>query len=130
VTGAASSSPRSGRGIGRALLVYAGASAAVIALAAGVFMLVYDDASARQAVWTSAAVAFPVQLVAFAIARLMAQVNHGIAGWGLGALVCLLTLVLYGVIVRGTTLPEGAALVSLATFLFITELIEPPLLNV
>ena len=130
MTRAASSSPRSSRGIGRALLVYAGASAAVIALAAGVFMLVYGGAAERQAVWTSAALAFPLQLVGFAIARLMAQVNHGIAGWGLGAMICLLALVLYGVIVRGTSLPEGAALVSLATFLFITELIEPPLLNV
>lgn len=116
--------------LGRAIAIYAGASGAIIALAAGVFMLVYGGGAERQAVWTSAGVAFAVQLVAFAIARLMAQVNHGIAGWGLGAIIALVTLVLYGVIVRGTTLPEGVALVSLATFLFITELIEPPLLNV
>jgi len=118
------------RPLGRSIVIYAGASGAIIALAAGVFMLIYGGGAERQAVWTSAAVAFVVQLVAFAIARLMAQVNHGIAGWGLGAAISLLTLVLYGMLVRGTTLPQGVALVSLATFLFITELIEPPLLNV
>lgn len=116
--------------IGRAIAIYAGASGACIALAAGVFMLLYGGGAERQAVWTSAGVAFVVQLVAFTIARLMAQVNHGIAGWGLGAVICLVTLMLYGVLVRGTALPQGVALVSLATFLFITELIEPPLLNV
>lgn len=114
----------------RALALYAGAAAACILLAAGVFMLVYEGGAERQAVWTSAGIAFAVQLLAFGVARLMAQANHGIAGWGLGAIVSLLTLVLYGVIVRGTSLPAAPALVSLATFLFITELIEPPLLNV
>lgn len=114
----------------RSIVLYAGASAALIAAAAGLFMWIYGGGAERQAVWTSAGVAFVVQLVAFAIARLMAQANHGVAGWGLGAAISLLTLVLYGVLVRGTALPQGVALVSLATFLFITELIEPPLLNV
>lgn len=114
----------------RSVAIYAGASAALVAIAGALLMLVYGGAAERQAVWTSAAVAFVIQLLAFAVARLMAQANHGVAGWGLGAAISLLTLVLYGVIVRGTELPQGAALVSLATFLFITELIEPPLLNV
>ena len=114
----------------RAIAFYAGASAALIAVAVVVFMVLYDDDAARRAVWISAVVAFAVQLVAFAIAKLMSAANHGIAGWGLGAAISLVTLVLYGVIVRGTSLPQGVALVSLATFLFITELIEPPLLNV
>jgi len=126
---AASSGHRAG-GLTRSIVLYAGASAAIIAAAAGLFMLIYGGAAERQAVWTSAGVAFVVQLIAFAIARLMAHANHGVAGWGLGAAISLLTLVLYGVLVRGTALPQGVALVSLATFLFITELIEPPLLNV
>lgn len=120
----------SGSRLLRGVAIYAGASVVLVAIAAGVFMLVYGGATERQAVWTSAAVALGVQLLAFAVARLMAQANHGVAGWGLGAAICLVTLVLYGTLVRGTGLPQGAALVSLATFLFITELIEPPLLNV
>lgn len=116
--------------LGKAVAYYAGASAALIAVAVAVFMVLYDDDVARRAVWISAVVAFAVQLFAFAIAKLMSTANHGIAGWGLGAAISLVTLVLYGVIVRGTSLPQGVALVSLATFLFITELIEPPLLNV
>jgi hypothetical protein len=116
--------------IARSVVLYAVTSAAMIAAGAGVFVLVYGSGAERQAIVASAIVAFVVQLVAFAIARLMASANHGIAGWGLGAGICLLTLVLYGMLVRATTLPQSVALVSLATFLFITELIEPPLLNV
>ena len=114
----------------RGIAIYAAASAALVVVAGGVFMLVYAGAAERMAVWTSAGVAWVIQLLAFALARLMAEAKHGIAGWGIGAMLSLLTLFLYGLIVRGTGLPTGVALVSLATFLFITELIETPLLNV
>jgi hypothetical protein len=36
----------------------------------------------------------------------------------------------YGFVSRALGLPSNAALVSLATFFFLTELIEPPLLTV
>jgi hypothetical protein len=44
--------------------------------------------------------------------------------------ICLTSLVIYGFVGRALGLPSNAALLSLATFFFLTELIEPPLLNV
>jgi hypothetical protein len=115
----------------RALLRYAALSAAAIALIAlALTLLVYTAPLERHSVMISAAVALPIQVLAFGVAWLMARANHGIAGWGVGAIVSLLTLVIYGTVARGAGLHSGAALVSLAAFLFVTELIEPPLLNV
>jgi hypothetical protein len=69
-------------------------------------------------------------VIAFAIARRFAASGNGIAGWTLGAVICLTSLVIYGFVGRAVGLPSNAALLSLATFFFLTELIEPPLLNV
>jgi hypothetical protein len=115
----------------RAVLLYAAISAvAIFLIAAGLGAFVYSQPEQRNAIWISAIVALAVQVAAFALARGLARGGQGIAGWGAGAVVSLLTLIGYGLIVRGTTLPTGPALVSLASFLFVTELIEPPLLNV
>jgi hypothetical protein len=118
------------RGMGRALGLYALASLVAIGLAAGVFVAVYSGPAERQAVLVSALVALVVQLIAFAFARLLAGRGSAIAGWGLGALLCLVTLIVYGFVSRALGLPSNAALLSLATFFFLTELIEPPLLTV
>jgi hypothetical protein len=48
----------------------------------------------------------------------------------MGAVLCFATLVVYGFVSRALGLPSNAALLSLATFFFLTELIEPPLLTV
>ena len=101
-----------------------------IGLAGGVFTAVFGTSPERQAVWVSALVALVVQLVAFALARSMVDGGHGIAGWGLGAVICLVALVVFGFASRALGLPSNAALLSLATYFFLTELIEPPLLNV
>jgi hypothetical protein len=115
----------------RAILLYAAISAVAIALiAAGLVAFVYRLPDERSAVWISGIVALTVQVGAFALARSLAKDGQGIAGWGIGAIVSLLTLVGFGLVARGTALPTGAALVSMASFLFVTELIEPPLLNV
>ena len=116
--------------MGRGLALYGLASVVAIGLAAGVFVAVYPEPLARQAVLVSAVVALVVQLVAFAIARLVAAKGNAIAGWGLGAMICFAALVVYGFVSRALGLPSNAALVSLATFFFLTELIEPPLLTV
>ena len=113
----------------RAIGLYALVSFLVIAVAAGVFALVYDG-PARQVVLLSAAVAWVLQLLAFAVARLLAATGHGIAGWGLGAIVCLVSLVVYGFVCRAAGLPTDAGMISLATFFFLTEVIEPPFLNI
>ena len=118
------------RSMGRAVLMYGLACVVAIGLAGGVFTAVFSTAPERQAVWVSAIVALLVQLVAFALARSMVEGGHGIAGWGLGAVICLVALVVYGFASRALGLPSNAALLSLATYFFLTELIEPPLLNV
>lgn len=118
------------RSLGRAVLMYGLACVVAIGLAGGVFTAVFGTAAERQAVWVSAIVALAVQLVAFALARSMVEGGHGIAGWGLGAVICLVALVVYGFASRALGLPSNAALLSLATYFFLTELIEPPLLNV
>ena len=114
----------------RGIRLYALACFVVIAVAAGAFTFAWDDGAARQVVLVSAALAFVVQLVAFAVARLLAASGHGIAGWGLGAVFCFVALVVYGFVCRATGLPTSAGMISLATFFFLTEVIEPPFLNI
>jgi hypothetical protein len=116
--------------MGRGLALYGLASVVAIGLAAGVFVAVYPEPLARQAVLVSAIVALAVQLIAFAIARLIADRGNAIAGWGVGALICFAALIVFGFVSRALGLPPNAALLSLATFFFLTELIEPPLLTV
>ena len=116
------------KSMGRAVLLYGLSSAMVIGLAGGVFTAVYGSAPDRMAVWVSAIVALVVQLVAFGIARAMADEGHGIAGWGLGAVICLIALIIYGFASRALGLPSNAALLSLATYFSLTELIEAPFL--
>jgi hypothetical protein len=114
----------------RGLTLYALACVVAIGLAGGVFTAVYRSGPERSAVWISALVALVVQVVAFAIARMLSDRNHGIAGWGVGAVICVISLVVFGLVSRALGLPSNAALLSLATYFFLTELIEPPLLNV
>jgi hypothetical protein len=130
VPGASSSRPAPRFPGFRGIRLYALASFAIIAVAAGAFTLAYDDGAARQVVLVSAVLAFVVQLVAFAVARLLAASGHGIAGWGLGAVFCFVALVVYGFVCRAAGLPTSAGMISLATFFFLTEVIEPPFLNI
>ena len=111
-------------------MLYGLACLVAIGLAGGVFTAVYGSAPERSAVWLSALVALVIQVVAFAIARAMVDSGRGIAGWGLGAVLCFVSLVVFGFASRALGLPSDAALLSLATYFFLTELIEPPLLNV
>ena len=116
--------------MGRALMLYALGCMVAIGLASAVLVMVWGSPLERRAVLVSAVVALVVQMVAFAIARRMAASGNGVAGWALGAAICLVALVIHGFVSRGLGLPSNVALLSLATFFFLTELIEPPLLNV
>ena len=118
------------RGLGRGLAFYGLACVLAIGIAAGLFVTYYPATLERRAVVTSAIVALVIQLIAFVIARRMADKGNAIAGWGLGALICFTSLIAYGFVSRSLGLPSNAALLSLATFFFLTELIEPPLLTV
>ena len=117
------------RSIGQSIALYTLVCLVVIALAGAVLAMLWGAPLERRAVLVSALVALVVQMVAFAIARLLAANGNGIAGWALGAVICLVVLVIHGFVSRGLGLPSNVALLSLATFFFLTELIEPPLLN-
>jgi len=86
-----------------------------------------DDASA---VWLSGVVAIAVQLAAFSLSRVVGVGNNITARMGAGALLRLLALVAYAlVVVLVLKLPAVAALVSLATFFFLSTVIEPLLIK-
>ena len=113
----------------KSLALFAAASLVLIAAAAGVMVLLYQSPGAARAVWTSAAIAFAVQVIAFAIVKLSAKENV-MAGWGIGAIIRFLVLGLYAlVIVKALGLNSGAALVSLVAFFFVSTLLEPLLLK-
>ena len=114
----------------RGLALYFLGCVVLIGLAGGVFIAVYGSAAERRAILVSAAVALVVQMVAFAIARILSDRGNGIAGWGLGAVICFASLIVYGFVCRALGMPLEAALLSLATYFSLTELIEPPLLTV
>ncbi|GAC1652030.1 MAG: hypothetical protein NVS4B3_13660 [Gemmatimonadaceae bacterium] len=116
-------------GVARATLLFAGASVAVIAGSGAVVAAFYRESAERRAIGASAAVALVVQVAAFAGVRGLPR-EDVLAGWGAGALARFAALALYGgLAVRALGFPSGAALVSLATFLFLSTLVEPLLLN-
>ncbi|HYV97259.1 MAG TPA: hypothetical protein VE967_07410 [Gemmatimonadaceae bacterium] len=83
------------------------------------------DQQEVQSVVMSGGIAFTVQLLTFGILRWFAPTNL-MAGYGMGMIVRFLTLIFHGFIgVRILGLPMGAALLSLAAFLFLSTLIEP-----
>ena len=113
----------------KSLALFVAASLVLIAAAAGVMMLIYRSPDAARAVWTSAAVAFSVQVIAFAIVKLSAKTNV-MAGWGIGAILRFVVLGVYAlVIVKALGLDSGAALISLVAFFFVSTLLEPLLLK-
>ena len=115
--------------VGKAILLFAAASLALIGVSAWLITLVYESPGASRAVWTSAAVAFSVQVIAFAIVKLSAKTNV-IAGWGIGAILRFVVLGVYALVfVNAWGLPSAAALVSLVVFFFVSTLIEPLLLK-
>ena len=89
----------------RATAFYAATTLAVVALGGWLLGLHYASPAERRAVWTSAASAA-------------------------GAALCMAAVGVLGFSARSLGLPLEAALVSLASFLFVTEIIEPLLLRV
>jgi len=118
------------KSVGRGVTLYFLASLVVVGLAAAVFVAVYPAGAERRTVVLSALVALVVQLVAFAFARILADRGNAIVGWVLGAAVCFAVLLVYGFVSRSLGLPQTAAMLSLATYFFLTELIEPPFLTI
>jgi hypothetical protein len=111
------------------MTAFAALSIALVAALGWVLSLVFRTAADQRAILTSAVIAVIVQIITFGIVRLSAEKNV-IAGWGLGAVLRFLVLGVYAlVIVRAFALPTAAALVSLASFLFASTLVEPLLLK-
>jgi hypothetical protein len=109
----------------RSWALYACTAVVSIAAVGWLLMLGFRGPGDAAAIRLSAIVAIVVQLVAFAVTMAIAQ-RHLIAGWGVGSLLRFLTLVVYALLtVKVLGLPPVAALVSLATFLFLSTLIEP-----
>jgi hypothetical protein len=125
----ATAKPAATSTVAKPIGVFAVLSLALIALAAWVITLVYESPDAARAVWISAAVAFSVQVIAFAIVKLSAKTNV-MAGWGVGAILRFLVLGVYALVfVKALGLPSAAALISLVVFFFLSTLIEPLLLK-
>lgn len=109
---------------GRAVARYAVAASIAVAGSAVLLALAFAGNEARRALVMAGAVALVVQIGAFALARSL-PLRQRIAGWGAGAGISLLTLIVFGLVARRAGFPPEAALLGMATFLFLTELIEP-----
>ena len=117
------------RGWARAMAIYAAISLALIAGGAWLLGQAFSSPAERRAVWTSAAIAWVVQLATFALARRTSLTNP-FAGFGAGMLIRFAVLALYAfLVIDRLALPSAAALLSLATFFFVSTLVEPPLLK-
>ena len=115
-------------GLGTRYLV---AIVAVVVIAGAFLSLAFRGPGDMTAVWVSAAVALAVQVAAFAVTR---SVGGGggnlVTKMGTGALLRFLALVVYAVLTATVLhLPLVAALISIATFFFLTTLIEPLLIR-
>ena len=107
---------------------FALATVALMALAYPLLRMGFASSHDADAVRMSAVLALAVQLVTFGIARAMSRRNL-MVGWGVGAALRLISLTIYAFVVAPAFgLPRPAALVSFALFLFLSMLIEPPLL--
>jgi hypothetical protein len=117
------------KALAKAVALFGAACVAIIAGAAWLMTLIYQSPAAQRAVWTSAAVAGVVQLVAFVIVKLSARKNV-IAGWGASAVLRFVVLAVYALVfVESLALPSAPALISLAAFFFASTLVEPLLLK-
>jgi hypothetical protein len=112
----------------RATAAFAAAAALVIVLAALVLTRFYGAPDEVRAIWISAGVAFGVQLLTFAMLK-MAGTKNVIAAWGVGAIVRLVTLLVFMLVIVSAVGLSASAPLFLAVFLFATMVIEPLLLS-
>ena len=114
----------------KATVRFAAVCAVTIAALGGLFALLLRAPAARHAVLVSAVVAFAVQVAAFAGVRAVGQ-ERIYTAWLGGGVLRMLVLVVYGLVaVRQYGLAPEPALISLATFLFVTTLVEAKLISI
>ena len=113
----------------RSVALFTAVTALIVGAGGWIFTLVYPTAQGQRAVVASALVAAAVQLLAFVVLR--TQRANAVAAWGLGTLLRVVALSAYAlVVVHAFGLASAPALLSLATFFFLSTLVEPLLLNV
>lgn len=119
------------RGVMRGLLAFTVAQAVLVAAMALVLMrFVWTDDAAARAIQASGWLAVGVQVVTFAIAKLVAR-EQVIAGWGLGVLLRFAMVAFWAFLgIKALGLVETPALISLVSFFFVSTLIEPIFLNI
>ena len=103
---------------------------ALIAITGWILSRGFTSDAERHAIIISGVLAAVVQMAAFGIVQIMGRQNATLAGWGMGAILRGLTLVLYGLIfAKLLGLPLTAALTSFAVFLFASMLLETFLIS-
>jgi hypothetical protein len=111
--------------ITRGLPGYGLATVGIIAGAGALLAVGFRGPGDMPAIVLSAGVVLALQLITFSILTLVPE-RQIMAGWGVGTLLRLVTLVAYGFLVaKVLAMPVVAALISMATFLFLSTLIEP-----
>ena len=104
---------------------FVGSTVALVAAAAWVLSLFFQGEANQRAILTSACIAVAVQSFAFVLGRLTLRGN-GFAIYGVGLLLRFFVLMLYALVVtRVLGLAPSAALFSLATFFFVSTVVEP-----
>ena len=114
----------------KAVAIYAVTTVTLVFLVGWGLTLAFRGPGDGAAIRLSGVVAVVVQVAAFGAIRLLGP-RKVVVGWGIGALLRLVTLAVYGLmVIKGLVgVPAIAALIALATFFFLTTLIEPLLLK-
>jgi hypothetical protein len=103
--------------------------AGVVLVVGGLLAMVFRGPGDLQAIGISGIVALVVQSAAFSLSRMVGAGNIA-ARLGTGALLRFFALAIYAMLVIfALKLPATAALISLATFFFVSTLIEPLLIK-
>jgi hypothetical protein len=108
---------------------YAAATVGMVVVVGALLALLFHGPGDASAIGLSAGVAIVVQLAASSLGQAAGH-NNVMARMGIGAILRLLTIVVYALLVaKVIMLPLVAALVSIAAFFFLTTLIEPLLIK-
>jgi hypothetical protein len=100
-------------------------SLVLIGVAAFGLTFLFTGTGDLMAIWLSAAIAWTTQLAAFPAVRKLVAVNL-MAGWAVGSLVRMGTLLIYALLgIMVFKLSMTPALVGLALFYFLSMVIEP-----
>lgn len=113
----------------KGVALYAVVAAIAIGLLAVLLSFVFPTPADHRALLVSGVVALAVQCAAFLVLRLTPR-EGALKAWGLGSVLRLVTLLVYALLaLKPLGLPAAAALISLATFFFVSTLLETRLLT-